>query len=258
MPTLHGSSLPKTNQILGKLSAEEYEQLSPYLEPVTFRLGDVLYYPQDPTTHVYFPNNGTLSIISTFEDGGSIEVGVIGNEGMFGINVVLGSITTLHQALVQLSGDGLRVPADVIRREFKRGGRLHDLLLRYTQALIIQISQTAACNRAHPLEGRLARWLLMTHDRAIMDDLELTHEFIAVMLGTRRAGVTVAAGKLQDEGLIKYRRGHVQIVNRQGLEKITCVCYHVVKKEFDRLLGNGYALPNGSPPEGSQLPRADR
>lgn len=242
MATLQESGLPITNQILSKLPAEEYEHLSPYLEPLTLSLGDILYYPQDPVTHVYFPNRGTLSVVSTFENGGGVEVGVVGNEGMFGLNVVLGSVITPHEAMVQLPGDGLRAPSDLIKREFKRGGLLHDLLLRYTQALIIQISQAAACNNSHPLEGRLARWFLMSHDRAMTDELELTHEFIAIMLGTRRAGVTVAAGKLQDEGVIKYKRGHIQIVDRAGLEKISCECYRIVKKEFDRLLSdNGHA-----------------
>jgi CRP-like cAMP-binding protein len=237
MSTLQGSYLSVTNRILSKLSPEEYERLSPYLEPITLSLGDVLYYPQDPTTHVYFPNRGTLSVISTFENGGGVEVGVIGNEGMFGLNVVLGSVSTPHEALVQLPGDGLRAPADMVEKEFKRGGTLHDLLLRYTQALIIQIAQTAACNSSHPLEGRLARWFLMSHDRAMTDELTLTHEFIALMLGSRRAGVTIAAGKLQNEGVIKYRRGHIRIVDREGLEKISCECYPIVKREFDRLLG---------------------
>ena len=252
MDTLQGSSLPIANQILNKLPPEEYERLSPYLEHITLSLGDVLYYPQDPITHVYFPNRGTLSVISTFKDGGGVEVGVVGNEGMFGLNVILGSVTTPHEALVQLPGDGFRISADLIKTEFKKGGILQDLLLRYTQALIIQIAQTAACNGSHPLDGRLARWLLMSHDRAMVDELELTHEFIAIMLGIRRAGVTVAAGRLQDEGVIKYKRGHIWIIDRQGLEKISCECYHLVKKEFDRLLGaNGHSVPNGSPPGGN-------
>ena len=238
--TMHdgnGSSLPIANRILAQLPAEEYERLSPHLEPVTLALGDVLHYPQSPITHVYFPNRGTVSVIATFEDGGGVEVGVVGNEGMFGLNVVLGSLTTPHEAIVQLPGDALRMTVSVIAEEFKKGGQLHDLLLRYTQAFIIQLAQTAACNRSHPISGRLARWLLMSHDRAMTDELLLTHEFIAVMLGTRRAGVSEAAGKLQSDGLIKYRRGHIQIVDRKGLESTTCECYPIVKREFDRLLG---------------------
>jgi CRP-like cAMP-binding protein len=183
-----------------------------------------------------------VSVVATFADGGGVEVGVVGNEGVFGINVVLGSVTTPHEAVVQLPGDGVRASADVLRREFKQGGRLQDLLLRYTQAFIVQIAQNAGCNKVHPLDGRLARWLLMACDRAPGPELELTHEFIAVMLGTRRAGVTEAAGKLQDEGLIRYRRGRVTVLDRRGLESASCECYPIVKTEFERLLGvNGQA-----------------
>jgi CRP-like cAMP-binding protein len=239
-PPVNGS--PTANRILSQLSPEEYERLSPHLEPVILSRGEVLYYPQDPVSHVYFPNSGTVSVVATFSDGGGVEVGLVGNEGVFGINVVLGSVITPHQAIVQLSGDGVRASSDALRREFKRGGLLHDLLLRYTQAYIVQIAQTAACNKAHPLDGRLARWLLMTCDRATESELELTHDFMATMLGTRRAGVTEAAGRLQDTGLIRYRRGRVTILDRQGLEAVSCECYPVVKTEFERLLGvNGQA-----------------
>jgi CRP-like cAMP-binding protein len=226
-----------SNRILRELPAEEYERLSPHLEPVALAVGDVLYYPQDPVTHVYFPNRGSISVISTFTDGGGVEVGVVGNEGVFGVNVVLGSMSVPLEAIAQVPGDGLRVPAEVLKQEFKTGGLLHDLLLRYTQAFIIQIAQTAACNRSHPIGGRLARWLLMSHDRAMSDELHLTQEFISLMLGTRRAGITEAAGKLQNEGMIKYRRGHITVVNREKLETASCECYNIVKTEFDRLLG---------------------
>jgi len=242
MSAQSANSPPTANRILKQLPPEEYERLSPHLEPVTLSHGDVLYYPQEPVSHVYFPNSGTVSVIATFADGGGIEVGVVGNEGVFGINVVLGSVTTPHEALVQQPGDCVRVSSEVLRREFKQGGQLQDLLLRYTQAFIVQIAQTAACNKVHPLDGRLARWLLMTCDRATGQELELTHEFMAVMLGTRRAGVTEAAGRLQDTGLISYRRGRVTILDHRGLEAVSCECYPVVKKEFERLLGvNGQA-----------------
>jgi CRP-like cAMP-binding protein len=242
MSSLTPNGSPTINRILNQLPPEEYERLLPHLEYVTLSLGDVLYYPQDPVSHIYFPNYGSVSVLATFVDGGGVEVGVVGNEGLFGINVVLGSVSTPHEAIVQLPGDGVRVSSDVLRQEFKRGGQLQDLLLRYTQAFIVQIAQTAACNKAHPLDGRLARWLLMTCDRAMGSELELTHEFMAFMLGTRRAGVTEAAGKLQDAGLIRYRRGRVIVLDRPGLEAATCECYQVVKKEFDRLLGvNGHA-----------------
>lgn len=237
MSTPQGYLLPTTNRILWELPPEEYECLSPHLEPVRLLLGDVIYYPQDPINYIYFPNRGTVSVVATFADGGNVEIGMVGNEGMFGVNVVLGSVTTPYEAIVQLSGDGFRVPVDTIREAFKKGGSLHDLLLRYTQAFIIQIGQTAACNGTHPIERRLARWLLMCSDRAMRDELELTQEFISVMLGTRRAGITEAAYKLQDAGLIRYKRGHIRIVDHPGLEAISCECYSVVKAEFDRLLG---------------------
>jgi CRP-like cAMP-binding protein len=219
------------------LPPEEYERLSPHLEPVTLAVGDVLYYPQDPVTHIYFPNRGSISIISTFADGGGVEVGVVGNEGVFGVNVVLGSVSVPLEAVAQVPGDGLRIPSDVIKKEFKAGGLLHDLLLRYTQAFIIQIAQTAACNRSHPIGGRLARWLLMSHDRAMSDELLLTQEFISIMLGTRRPGITEAAARLQNSGSIKYSRGHITILDRKKLESASCECYKIVQSEFDRLLG---------------------
>jgi CRP-like cAMP-binding protein len=226
-----------TNRILKALPPEEYERLSAHLEPVEMALGEVLYRSNEPITHVYFPNRGTVSVVCTFEDGKSVEVGMVGNEGMFGVCVFLGSVSSPMEAVVQLPGEAFRMPADVLRAEFKRGEHLQDLLLRYTQGFIIQIAQTAACNRAHPIDGRLAKWLLMCQDRAQTGELQLTHEFIAVMLGIRRAGVSEAAGKLQDEGMIRYRRGNVQILDRPNLEAHSCECYEIVKHEFDRLLG---------------------
>lgn len=242
MSTLIASPLTTANRILNALTGSEYERLSAYLEPINLSLGEVLCHPDQPITHVYFPNRGTVSLVSTFEDGGSVEVGMVGNEGMFGVCVFLGSVSTPLQAIVQLPGDGLRMRADVLKREFKKGGQLQDLLLRYTQAFIVQIAQTAACNRAHPVDGRLARWLLMCQDRSQSKDLKLTHDFIATMLGTRRAGITEAAGQLQDKGLINYQRGHISILDRKQLEAVSCECYPIVKKEFARLVGaNGHA-----------------
>jgi CRP-like cAMP-binding protein len=226
---------------LNALPPAEYERISAYLEPVELMFGEVLYRSAEPITHVYFPNRGTVSVVCHFEDGKSVEAGMVGNEGMFGVCVFLGSVTSPMEAIVQLPGDALRMRADVLREEFKRGEHLQDLLLRYTQAFIVQIAQTAACNRAHPIDGRLARWLLMCQDRAESSELQLTHDFIAVMLGTRRAGVSEAAAKLQDEQIIRYRRGHMKILDRQKLETLSCECYPLVKKEFDRLLGgNGH------------------
>jgi CRP-like cAMP-binding protein len=238
MSTHTDSSLQMSNRILNGLSPEEYRRLLAHLEPVELPLGEVLYRPNEPVSHVYFPLRGTVSVVCMFEDGKSAEVGMVGNEGMFGVCVFLGSITSPLKAVVQLPGEALRMRADVLREEFKRGERLQDLLLRYTQTFIIQIAQTAACNRVHPIDGRLARWLLMCQDRAQSGDLQVTHEFIAIMLGTRRAGVSEAAAKLQDMGAIRYRRGHLNILERSKLEAQSCECYLIVKREFDRLLGH--------------------
>ena len=237
MSTLIAAPPTTANRILNALTHAEYERLAIHLESVNLSFGEVLCHPNQPITHVYFPNRGTVSLVSTFEDGGSVEVGMVGNEGMFGVSVFLGSISTPLEAIVQLPGDGLRMRADVLKKEFQKGGQLQDLLLRYTQAFITQIAQTAACNRAHPVSERLVRWLLMCQDRSHSKNLELTQEFIATMLGTRRAGVTEAAGLLQASGLIKYSRGHITILDRQGLEATSCECYPIVRKEFARLVG---------------------
>ncbi|HEY0098209.1 MAG TPA: Crp/Fnr family transcriptional regulator [Pyrinomonadaceae bacterium] len=237
MSTFETPSPPTSNRILNALPLAEYKRLSAYLEPVEMGVGEVLYHPHEPISHAYFPNRGTVSVVCQFEDGKSVEAAMVGNEGMFGVCVFLGSITSPMEAVVQLPGDALRMRFDVLQAEFKRGEHLQDLLLRYTQAFIIQIAQTAACNRAHPIDGRLARWLLMSQDRAHSPELQLTHEFIAQMLGTRRAGVSEAAGKLQEEGIIKYRRGHVSVLLREELEGRSCECYPIVEKEFQRLLG---------------------
>jgi CRP-like cAMP-binding protein len=234
----HTEARSKTsNRILNALSRPEYDSLSPHLDPVNLSTGEVLYHPEQPITHVYFPNRGTVSLVSMFEDGGSVEVGMVGNEGMFGVCVFLGSVSTPLEAVVQLPGDGLRMRADVLKGEFRKGGQLQDLLLRYTQVFITQIAQTAACNRVHAVEGRLAKWLLMCQDRANSKDLALTHEFIATMLGTRRAGITEAANQLRSEGLINYRRGRVTVTDRDGLEAMSCECYPLMKKELNRLVG---------------------
>lgn len=229
---------PTRNRILNALTRAEYDRLTPHLEPVKMSAGEVLCRPEQPITHVYFPDRGTVSLVSTFEDGGSVEVGMVGNEGMFGVCVFLGTVSTPLLAQVQMAGEGLRMRADVLKEEFDKGGQLQDLLLRYTQAFITQIAQTAACNRAHPVDGRLAKWLLMCADRSHSKDLGLTHEFIATMLGTRRAGVTEAAGTLHRAGLISNTRGHITILDREGLETKSCECYPIVKKEFDRLVGS--------------------
>jgi CRP-like cAMP-binding protein len=236
----HTESRPRTsNRILNALTRSEFESLSPHLDPINLSSGEILSRPEEPVTHVYFPNRGTVSLVSTFEDGESVEVGMVGNEGMFGVCVFLGSVSTPLLAQVQLPGDGLRMRADVLRREFRKGGLLQDLLLRYTQAFITQVAQTAACNRAHNVEGRLSKWLLLCADRADSNMLQLTHEFIATMLCTRRPGISEAAAQLKGAGLISYTRGHITITDRGGLELLSCECYPLMKKEFTRLLGSG-------------------
>ena len=225
------------NRILNALTPSEFESLSPHLDPINLSRGEVLCRPDQPVTHVYFPNRGTVSVVSTFEDGTSVEVGMVGNEGMFGVCVFLGSVSTPLTAQVQLPGEGLRMRAEVLRREFQKGGQLQDLLLRYTQAFITQIAQAAACNRAHGVQGRLAKWLLMCADRSQSQSLALTHEHISAMLGTRRAGITETACQLKEAGLISYTRGNVTVVDRAGLEAVSCECYAQVKKEFTRLVG---------------------
>jgi CRP-like cAMP-binding protein len=238
MSTTIESPTSVSNRILTALSRKEYERLRADLEPVSLSLGEVLCHPEDTITHVYFPNRGTVSLVSTFENGVSVEVGMVGNEGMFGVCVFLGSLNTPLLAQVQLPGDGFRMRVDILKREFSMGGRLQDLLLRYTQAFITQIAQMAACNRAHAMEGRLAKWLLMCQDRANSKELELTHEFISQMLGARRAGITEAANGLKSRGLINYKRGHLSIIDREGLESASCECYPMVKQEFARLINS--------------------
>jgi CRP-like cAMP-binding protein len=226
----------KDNQILAALPAEEMERLLPHMEEVELRLGDVISRPEEPIRYVYFPHRGAISVISVLEDGSEVEVGVVGNEGMYGMPVALGTDTSPFLAIVQLADGATRISAEVFREEVDRCGRLYKLLLRYGQAFFVMVAQNAACNRRHDIDGRLARWLLMSQDRVKSDDLELTHEFLAIMLGTRRAGISVAANKLKGQGLINYRRGRIHIEDRQGLEAHSCECYRVVKKEFDRLL----------------------
>jgi CRP-like cAMP-binding protein len=226
-----------SNRILNALPRPGFERLTPYLERVNLSAEEVLYQPEQPITHVYFPDRGAVSLISVFEGGGSVEVGMVGNEGMFGVCVFLGSLTTPLLAQVQLPGEALRMRSDVLKREFTKGGVLQDVLLRYTQAFITQVAQVAACNRYHPVGARLAKWLLMCQDRTFSKDLALTHEFISEMLGIRRAGVTEAAQQFRDDGMIDYRRGHITITDRAGLEAASCECYPLMKKEFARLVG---------------------
>jgi len=223
------------NRILAALENGEYEQLSPYLRKVVLETGSILYRPEQKIEYIYFPTSGMVSLLAELQDGESVEAGVVGNEGVAGITVVLGVDVASSEALVQVKGEALQMKADALRPLIKNGGRFHDLLLRYTHTIFTQVAQTAACNSAHSLDERLARWLLLTHDRVGLDAFDMTHEFLARMLGTRRAGVSGAASALRDVGIIDYTRGHVTIIDRKGLENASCECYQVVQNEFNRV-----------------------
>jgi CRP-like cAMP-binding protein len=211
------------------------------LEPVTLALGDVVYEPGGRLEYLYFPTSCIVSLLYSMEDGATAEMGLAGNDGVVGVASFLGGDTTPNRAVVALAGDALRMKNKALREEFARGGAFQRLLLRYTQSLITQISQTAVCNRLHSIEKRLCRWLLLCLDRVDSDQLLMTQEFISNMLGGRRESVTVAAGHLQDAGLIHYCRGHITLLDRPGLESAVCECYQTVKMELERLLAVGAA-----------------
>jgi CRP-like cAMP-binding protein len=227
---------PRSNRLLAALPDAEWKRWLPQLEPVDMPLGQVLYESGSRLAHVYFPTTSIVSLLYVMEDGASAEIAVVGNEGVVGISLFMGGESTPSRALVQSAGKGLRLRADVMLQEFNRTGPVLHLLLRYTQALITQMAQTAVCNRHHSVDQQLCRWLLLSLDRLDTNDLVMTQELIANMLGVRREGVTEAAGHLQHAGLIHYRRGHITVIDRAGLEQRTCECYAVVKKEYDRLL----------------------
>lgn len=232
---MHDSFSPKQNRILANLTAAESKRLAPELELVTLPLGSVLYESGDRLQYVYFLVDGIVSLLYVLEDGASAEIAVVGNEGLVGIALFMGGESTTNRAVVQSVGHAYRLEADVLKREFTRGGMLQHQLLRYTQALITQMAQTAVCNRHHSVEQQLCRWLLLSLDRLPSNELSMTQELIANMLGVRRGGVTEAARTLQESGLIRYSRGHIVVLDRPGLEARVCECYAVVKKEFDRL-----------------------
>lgn len=234
----NSDSVP-VNQLLASLPESEYQRLVPHLEEVSLALGKVLYEPQEAIKQVYFPSQGMVSLVLILEDGSTTEIGTVCNEGIVGLPVFLGGMSTTSRAIVQMAGTGLKMDAEMLRTEFQRGGVLQRLLLLYTQGLHTQVSQTAACNRHHPIEERLARWLLTAQDCAPSQELRLTQEFISDMLGTRRSGVTVAAGLLQQAGIIRYTRGKITVLNREALETTACECYGVVKREFNRLFSSG-------------------
>ena len=231
------NSTQSRNRILAALPSDEYERLQPQLKRTELTHGIVLYETGGPVEHVYFPVNALISLVVPMEDGSAVEVGLVGNDGMSGMSALIGEAMSTDRAIVHIPGGAVRASLAVIKEEFGRGGVLHELLLRYMIAHLKLVAQTLACNAMHTVEKRLARWLLICKDRVASDDLKLTQEFIAEMLGTRRATVSVAASALQTEGLIEYRRGNIRILDQRGLEEFSCECYKVVKEETGRLLG---------------------
>lgn len=224
------------NQLLASLPEAERERWNPHLELVALPLGHVLYESGTHVQHVHFPLDAIVSLLYVLEDGASAEIAVVGHEGVVGIAIFMGGESSTSRAVVQSAGQALRMRAHFVKEEFSRSGPVLHLMLRYTQALIAQMSQTAVCNRHHSLDQQLCRWLLLSLDRLDRNELTMTHELIANMLGVRREGVTEGALKLQRAGLISYSRGHIKVLDRPGLEQRTCECYSVVKREYDRLL----------------------
>lgn len=229
-------NLPTNNQLLAALPVEEYQRLAPHLELILLSQLQILYNMGEAIEYVYFPNQALVSLVSLLEDGSTTEVGIIGKDGMIGLPICWGGDSTNIQAIVQVPGDAMRMKAQVLKTEFSRPGELQRMLLLYTQALFSQVAQSVACNRHHNIEQRLARWLLTVQDQIQSEELLLTQEFIAQMLGTRRSGVTVAAMSLQQAGSISYSRGKIAIVDREKLKSSACECYGIVKREFPRLL----------------------
>jgi CRP-like cAMP-binding protein len=227
---------PKQNHLLAALPAAAYGRLLPHLEQVSFELGEALYESGGQQEYVYFPTTSIVSLLYVMQDGSSAEIAVVGNEGVVGIALFMGGETTPSRAVVQSAGGAYRLKGNLLRGEFERGGPLQYALLRYTQSLITQMAQTAVCNRHHAVEQQLCRWLLLSLDRLPSNELTMTQELIANMLGVRREGVTEAAGKLQAAGMIEYSRGKITVLDRPKLEARVCECYSVVKQESDRLL----------------------
>jgi CRP-like cAMP-binding protein len=227
---------PHQNHLLAALPAAQFDRLGPHLELVPMPLGEMVYDPGEQLQHAYFPTTAIVSLHYVTESGATAESAGVGNEGVVGISLVTGGNTTSSSAVVHTMGHAYRLDRHILKQEFNRAGALQDLLLRYTQALITQMMQTAACTRHHSVEQQLCRWLLLTLDRCPSQVLVMTQELIARMLGVRREGITEYAGELQRAGLIQYRRGHITVIQRSGLENRVCECYAVVKKEFERLL----------------------
>jgi CRP-like cAMP-binding protein len=235
MPLPHS---PNQNHLLASLPAAEFARLAPHLELVPMLLGETLYEPGGQLQHVYFPTTAIVSLLYVMDTGSSAEIASVGNEGILGIALFMGGNTTPSSAVVQTAGHGYRLQGRLLKDEFNRAGLLQRLLLRYTQALLTQMCQTAACNRHHSIEQQLCRWLLLTLDRLPSNELVMTQELVASALGVRREGITETAGKLQRAGFIRYRRGHIAVLKRSGLEAGACECYAAVKKEFGRLLSD--------------------
>jgi CRP-like cAMP-binding protein len=229
---------PNQNHLLAALPPEEFGRLAPHLELVPMLLGESIYEPGSQLQHVYFPTTAIVSLLYVLESGASAEIAGVGNEGMLGIALFMGGDTTPSSAVVQTAGHAYRLQARLLKEEFRRAGLMQRLLLRYTQALLTQMCQTTACNRHHSIEQQLCRWLLLTLDRLPSNELVVTQELVASALGVRRESITEAAGKLQRAGLIRYRRGHLTVLERSGLEAGACECYAVVKKEIGRLLSD--------------------
>jgi CRP-like cAMP-binding protein len=230
------SHSPLQNQLLASLPNDVLERLEPSLELVSMGLGDALYESGIHLSHVYFPTTSIVSLLYVMENGSSAEIAVVGNEGVVGVSLFMGGETTPSRGIVQSAGHAYRLGGRELKQEFMRAAELQQVLLRYTQALLTQMAQTAVCNRHHSLDQQLCRWLLLTLDRLPSNELTMTQELIANLLGVRREGVTEAAGKLQKAGLIRYNRGRIKVMNRPGLEARSCECYAVLKREFDRLL----------------------
>jgi CRP-like cAMP-binding protein len=226
---------PESNHLLAALPAAEFRRLEPYLERVPMRLGETLYRPGQQLQYAYFPTTAIVSMLYVMESGASAEIASVGNEGVLGISLFMGGETTPSSAVVQTAGLGYRLKANYLHEEFNRAGNTQHLLLCYTRALAEQIGQTASCNRHHSIEQQLCRWLLLTLDRLPSSEVAMTHEMVAGILGVRRESITAAAGRLQRAGVLSYRRGHITVVERVGLEAAVCECYRVVKHEFSRL-----------------------
>ncbi len=234
--TISSLHSPRQNRLLSSLPAETYERIAPRLELSSLSLGEVIYEPGSPIHHAWFPTTAIVSLSYVMEDGASPEIAGVGNEGMVGVSLFLGGKTTPSRATVCTEGHGYRLKAQALMEEFAHGGAMLQLLLRYTQAMITQVSQTAVCNRHHSMEQQMCRWLLLALDRSPSREVVITQESIAGILGVRREGITETAGHLQRAGLISYHRGHITVLDRPGLEARACECYQVVRKEFDRLL----------------------